>query len=299
MRRKSELAVFALTLPGALLYLALMVVGLPSANASVFMDGGTCVPGTIFNNTCLQSNFYSNQPGGLTLVPIISADGNGISGTLDDGRFAFTTGSTAFLTGSADLATGQLKVQANSIEGTSHLFAALRTAMGDTVHLSGPTDADGTADGLYTITLNLDVHAVRTTDFTDPQSIIFQSFVDVTLLRDSSHILCDNGQLLPNVSSGLGDIINKTVSVQCAVPADFLFSVELGSGRVSDGFFDAGSTATLSFGLPIGVTFTSDSGVLLSQATTPGGSAPEPATLALFGIGLASLGFSRRKRIAN
>lgn len=278
----------------ALFSLGLMVFGMPSANAFLFMDGGTCIPGTIFNNTCLQSNFYSSQPGGLTVIPVISADGNSISGTLDDQRFAFTTGSTAFLTGSANLATGQLKVQANSIEGTSHLFAALRTAMGDTVHLSGPTDADGIADGLYTITLDLHVHAIRTTDFTDPQSIIFQSFIDVTLLRDSSHVLCENpNPLLPNVSGGVGDIINETVSVQCAVPANFLFSVELASGRVSDGFFDAGSTATLSLGLPTGVTFTSDSGVLLSEVNTPGGSAPEPATLALLGIGLAGLGFSR------
>jgi hypothetical protein len=237
------------------------------------------------------------QPGGLTALGIVSADGNSISATLDDGRFAFTTGSTAFLRGSADLATGELKVQANSIQGTSVLFAEMRTAMGDTVHLTGPTDADGLADGLYTVTLGLEVHGIRTTDFTNPRSIIYQSFINVTLSSGAT-ILCENPNiLLPDVSGGNGDILNTTVQAQCAVPATFGFSVDLASGRVSDGFFDAGSTATLFFDLPSGVSFTSDSGVLLSQVAAP--TVPEPATLALIGIGLAGLGFARRKRTVN
>lgn len=62
---------------------------------------------------------------------------------------------------------------------------------------------------------------------------------------------------------------------------------------VSSEVCDFSHTAALSFVLPGDVTFTSDSGVLLTQ--TGGSTAPEPASYALLGAGLFALGFFRKK----
>jgi len=62
---------------------------------------------------------------------------------------------------------------------------------------------------------------------------------------------------------------------------------------VSSEVCDFSHTAALSFVLPGDVTFTSDSGVLLTQ--TGGSTAPEPASYALLGAGFLRWAFSERK----
>lgn len=61
------------------------------------------------------------------------------------------------------------------------------------------------------------------------------------------------------------------------------------SGSAND---DYSNTAALSLSLPQGVSYTSDSGVFLSQAS----SAPEPATLSLAGLTLAALGAVKSRK---
>lgn len=56
---------------------------------------------------------------------------------------------------------------------------------------------------------------------------------------------------------------------------------------------DYSNTAAISFNLPTGVTFTSDSGVFLTQ---PAGGAPEPASTALLATGLACVVLLRRRK---
>ena len=279
------------------LLLVVCALWLKSAQAAVFMDGGTCVPNTLFGNNCLFSNFYANQPGGLSLLPVESNGGTRISGTLSDDRFRFTTGSVAFLDGSADLATGEIKIQANSVLGTTDLFAALRATISDSVHLTGSTAADGLDDGLYSVTVGWTVDGNRTTDFTNPASIIFNSLISLSLNMPVSGEICSDDILMPNLSAGDAENFSETVELNCAVPADFRFFASLASGRVNDGFFDAGSTAQLYINLPPGVTFTSGSGVLLSQVDSVPG-IPEPGTSTLIGIALAAATALRRRRPA-
>lgn len=84
-----------------------------------------------------------------------------------------------------------------------------------------------------------------------------------------------------------------TIDVSGSDPT-LLFVMDLGAGSPAD-FLHAGRISLSP--LPTGVTFTSDSGVFLSQRT-PTTSIPEPASLALLGLGLASLGFVRRRKRA-
>jgi hypothetical protein len=229
----------------------------------------------------------------LAIIPQTSNNGTRIDGEVDDGRYVFTTGTSGYGKASADLATGQLKVLANSIEGTSRMVTAVRTAFGDGIHLSGSTDADGIADGLYTIGMDLSVHGNRATDFTNLGSFILFGGTSLDMQYNSTS--CADDRAFPNLSGGNGDIIDTVLHVSCTVPADFSFRAVLTSGYISDGFFVFGSTANLSLELPAGVSYTSDSGVLLTQSVTQ--PVPLPATAWLMGLGLPWLiGVARRRR---
>ena len=95
-----------------------------------------------------------------------------------------------------------------------------------------------------------------------------------------------------NTSQG-GLNYNGTISVTDGEAIELTAALSLAC--VSSEICDFSHTASLSFVLPSDVTFTSDSGVLLTE--TGGSTVPEPASFALIGAGLVALVVFRKKGI--
>jgi hypothetical protein len=95
---------------------------------------------------------------------------------------------------------------------------------------------------------------------------------------------------LTNESAG-GFDFSGTVNVTNgqAIPLSMLLQLNCIGGETCD----FSHTAAVSFSLPSDVTFTSDSGVLLTQ--TVASAVPEPASFALIGAGLAALAVFKKK----
>jgi hypothetical protein len=93
-----------------------------------------------------------------------------------------------------------------------------------------------------------------------------------------------------NTQTGFNFTGTLTVTNGEVVPIQFLQVVECADGTICD----YSNTAQMSLILPSDVTYTSASGVFLTQSSAPA-TVPEPTTLALLGGALAGLAVFRRK----
>lgn len=195
---------------------------------------------------------------------------------------------------------------------TSGGTATTNTSFGDTLHFLGPISAVQTITFVATVEGSLTSGAYDVPPGTaappfGPEHGLFQlsAFSALSPTTTSTHYWVDHGD--PTVCrSGWTCHLNTfgafdlTFSVSALID-DLHRDVELWGIIQSMAFWggtaDLGNTARLSLLLPEGLSFTSDSGIFLSEAGTPSTSVPEPASFALFGIALMGLtaGSTRRR----
>jgi hypothetical protein len=93
--------------------------------------------------------------------------------------------------------------------------------------------------------------------------------------------------------TGGGDIHSYSFIYNLRGPVDFApFRLNLSLASTNNAFSDYANTASIRFDLPENVTFTSSSGVFLSDTSA----VPEPGALALLALGVVGVAVTRRQR---
>lgn len=200
---------------------------------------------------------------------------------------------------SADLVTGSLKVwAADSGSGSA--------AWQDTLEFD--FDSLGASSDVFTLTLQMHVHgtyAVPAGQSLGQANFFFSAFSVVDTPQDQL-----SGTAIYRTDSGSSSTASPQEFLKANLVGDWtqfgtdLFvgqidifksapSLHLNMGLFAAGPADFANTATFSMLLPASATFTSESGVFLSSSQSV---IPEPASIALLGLGLAGIGFSRRRR---
>lgn len=280
--------------------LAILAVAVPQANAD-----GICL--------IADSSLYGGGILGTAPSPFIAGCGPGLSDNTGGSggvvkttpsslpsplslltsatlNFSDTTGTNSFASASLGLGTLGAYDSGSATGGSNRASSALN----DTVHFH-ISDASSAP-----ITVNVHVNGTEsgTGIFINNfqlSSVGFLSFqMDNQGDPGNFAVLSDpgwGGGAFTNTSQG-GFNYSGTITVTNGEALGITAALSLAC--VSAETCDFSHTATLSFNLPSDVTFTSDSGVFLTQTAS---GVPEPATFALMGTVLVALGVFRKRRI--
>ncbi len=211
--------------------------------------------------------------------PQIFIDAGGDTPTNSVTKVAHDTGlltsgeSTVQVRASADLSTGKLKAFASLVVGpgvSRDTVAATASAFFTDFATFDLPSGLSTASVTAKLTLTGSVVG-QINGGTLPQTLQFGDIRDEISLHDFVD----------------GTVLSVTLDVQEAIP--YLVLAGIGGTTSSTATIDLGNTATLTFELPAGVTFTSQSGVLLTEPV------PLPGGFALLASSLCGLGLLRRR----
>jgi PEP-CTERM motif len=233
----------------------------------------------------IEMVFYETitQPVGMG-VPPFAVSHDGVPGATfthsATGRFG-----SASVSGSVDLRAGEMHAFA-TVAGPYSAFATVGMNEVLTFSWADPTRLDPIA---VSATFSLDAVFSGSSATASRAGIFSYGFGDVGRSYNLNCDLCF-GPL--NISN------TETILLTPFAPVGLGMSLYIGAGTnygMGTATFDAGHTAGLSFILPEGATFVSNSGYLLT-ADPETARVPEPETVWLLGIGLIGMAFTKWKR---
>ena len=255
--------------------------------------------------------------GGVSIPPgYIENDNLGVVSTYLD-----VTTTASSLSGSAAIAdqlglarsswyldTGELNVISQSsptIQRYNFVFAgsvgSANVSIHETVHISGNISSPVTGFLIADLDGNLFANALYENTFLDASAVaFFQMSVNNDPGEFDNYVFQTTGCPSTLPISGQFCINTNLINTEISIPfeisdaqRDFSFNIFLGSSSFGGGTVNLSNTAALGLILPNGLTFTSDSGVFLSQLAV--GQVPEPSSMLLFGSGLIGLAVFLRR----
>jgi hypothetical protein len=221
------------------------------------------------------------------------------------GASATVAGATASATSGVDLATGTM--HGSIISAANQASGGSESDFADTVTFNIPGATTTTVTNIG-ISFNLDGSFSNTsgTNGAEVETYLIGDVVGASTF-DIALNINPNGIVTPTASGWL------TENATCQTSSCFDFDGTLGlvganpevifQGRLllacGNGpcDLDYSNTAAVGLNLPSGVTYTSDSGVFLTQNPNAPTSVPEPSSWGLFGLGTVVVGLLNRRRL--
>lgn len=205
------------------------------------------------------------------------------------------SGASSAVNVSGSLATGTTHMYASSIDGTTETSDSASVQMDDALTFT----VGGTGSETITVGVSLDgtvssaVYSQMIEYFFGSQEMFFEAGSGFSPPITGPTSGWTTSGFTGLTESGFNFTGTITVTNGEVVPITFIQDLGCGFGAVCD-FSD---TTQISLSLPSDVTYTSASGVFLTQTQTPTAT-PEPSSLLLMGLAVAGVGWVGRRRSA-